>query len=150
MIGNTEQFLEKYLIEQIQLFSLNKIVTIIEDKDPDRIANELYNANLYVQLEKLFNNIEGGVSTKSSLIMSAMHAGLPIISTIGDMTDSLFFKDKINLFLISQNSNRFLCDTIKYILENPENSKNIAYDAKNTYHEYASWKTHINLLNIYL
>ena len=146
LIGESSKKHRTETIQKIQLFDLNKVITIIDDKNPDRIAKELFNANLYIQIEKLFNKIEGGISTKSGLIMTAMYAGLPIISTRGDMTDSFFFRDKENLLLITQNTANLLCNNIICLLENSNMSKNIGINARNTYYKYASWKMHINIL----
>ncbi len=70
----------------------------------DEMASYFSAADLYIQLEPVNEKGMGGLSLKSSILPAAFQYQLPVLSTIGDMTDTSVFQDNDNIFFCTNNT----------------------------------------------
>jgi glycosyltransferase involved in cell wall biosynthesis len=146
LLGNSTNYYKKYLINNIELLNIKDSVFIYDNIDPYQFSDLLVNSTIYIQLEKVVGDFEGGISTKSGAMMAAMQSGLPIISTVGDMTDMTYFKNLENIFLIKDNRPLSITYAINFILSNKGIFESIGKNARNTYLETNNFYLHSKLL----
>lgn len=146
LVGSLTNYKKKYLIENINSLNMKGSVFIYENIESHQISDLLVNSTIYIQLEKIFNEFEGGISTKSGAIMAAMQSGLPIISTVGDMTELTYFKNLENIFLINDNKSASIIYAINAILSNKGILQSIGKNARNNYLNINSFHIHSNNL----
>jgi glycosyltransferase involved in cell wall biosynthesis len=150
LIGKADEFLKKYLIEQIEILNLNDVVIIFDYNEPETISNILVNSTIYIQLENVYNNFEGGISTKSGAVMAAMQSALPVISVKGDMTDLNFFKNLENIYFIADNSQSSITCGIDAILSDQELFESLGSNARKKYFQNNSFYLHSrNILQVF-
>lgn len=133
LIGSSEFLFKKFIIDNIDSLNLRNVVFIYESTQAQDISDVLVNSSIYIQIEKLTNNFEGGVSTKSGAVMAAMQSALPIISIQGDMTDLTYFKNLDNILFIENNNISSIVCAINTILFNYEIFKFLGKNARNLY-----------------
>lgn len=90
----------KQIEESIKQKNLEQFVLIVRNSSADAIADHIQAADIYVQIEAVGEKNEGGVSTKSGCLSTALSLGKSIISTRGDLTDSDIFIDKYNILFV--------------------------------------------------
>jgi glycosyltransferase involved in cell wall biosynthesis len=128
------------------MLNIKDSVFIYDNIDPYHFSDLLVNSTIYIQLEKVVGDFKGGISTKSGAMMAAMQSGIPIISTVGDMTDMTYFKNLENIFLIKDNKSLSIINAVNSILSNKNIFISIGINARNTYLESNNFYLHSNLL----
>jgi len=84
------------------------------------------------------SDIRGGVGTKSSSLITAFYAGLPVIGCSGKMTDNFYFKHLENIYLLNDCSEQAVSKAILEVLNNKELTDKISHGAKNAYQKFFS------------
>ncbi len=146
LIGSSTNQNKKQTIKNIELLNIKDSVFIYDNIDPYQFSDILVNSTIYIQLEKVVGDFKGGISTKSGAMMAAMQSGLPIISTVGDMTDLTYFKNLENIFLIKDNKSISIINAVNYILSEKNILHTIGINARNTYLQTNNFFLHSNLL----
>jgi glycosyltransferase involved in cell wall biosynthesis len=141
-IGHSSDLHKKNIQNKINSLLLNNNVSIILDSDSVVLADYISKATIYIQLENVYRTNDGGVCTKSGTIMAAMSAGVPIVSTKGDMTDLNFFRNNENILFVEGNNISAIHDSLLYLIENHEIAKNLGKNAYLAYINNASWEVH--------
>lgn len=125
-----------YNLESYLLYKLNL--------RPEDYLQVLINATIFIQPEHVGYNNAGGVSSKSGTTATAMQLGLPVISTKGDMTDDIYFKDGLNISFVSPKEPISLASKIISLVDDRRASIFMGRQAKNDYWKYFSWDHTIN------
>lgn len=147
LVGKANNTIKQMVLQDIEHLQMREFVEIDTNEDALHIATTIKQANVYIQLEKVERKNEGGISTKSGLIMAAMQIGVPIITTQGDMTDISYFNNNHNICLIKYNVND-LTQSIVRITTNSAFANNLANNATATYHNKSGWNNFIAKLNL--
>ncbi len=110
-------------------------ISLVGHVSPEEIPSYLYKADLFVRASRS----EG----LGNSFLEAMAAGLPVIGTnIGGIAD--FLKDKETGFIVKPDDAEGLAKTIEMVLNNAEQSKNIAENGRRLVFEKYSWDTIAN------
>lgn len=147
LVGKANNMIKQMVLQDIEYLQMREFVEIDTNEDALHIATTIKQANVYIQLEKVERKNEGGISTKSGLIMAAMQIGVPIVTTQGDMTDTSYFKNNHNICLIKYNIND-LTQSILRITTNSSFANTLAKNATATYHNKSGWNNFIAKLNL--
>ncbi len=133
------QLLSEYdLINETSFFVNDKAETIVQ---------VLLESDIFIQLESVSPHGYGGVSSKSGTTAAAMHLGIPIISTCGDMTDQELFKQGENICLVPFNDPNIISEKIVELFKNKGYHTALSTNAKESYNSHFAW---INTLNYHL
>lgn len=147
LVGKANNTIKQMVLQDIEHLKMREFVEIDTNEDALHIATTIKQAKVYIQLEKVERKNEGGISTKSGLIMAAMQIGVPIITTQGDMTDTSYFNNNHNICLIKYNVND-LTQSILRITTNSSLANTLANNATATYHNKSGWNNFIAKLNL--
>lgn len=128
----------------VDLYNLKDEVEYTVHQPAKILLTILKQAAVFVQLEKVNRNGNGGVSSKSGTTATALYLGLPIITTKGDLTDLNLFKEDINLVFVPYNEPKRIAKAIYQLIENKSFHSSLCSEAKNTYSNSFAWKYTLN------
>jgi glycosyltransferase involved in cell wall biosynthesis len=122
-----------------QQYLPNEYFLFHTDYDNEFIASVIKEAYLYIHHEPIDEYGEGGISTKSGLVLAAFAYGRCLVGTCGDMTDESFFRSNENYICAN-----FLCPAdlsakLSYLLLNPEKTLSVGRNAYQSYKGYSSF-----------
>lgn len=150
IIGRTSQNDLTRINQYIEAYGLKKVFSFSVNLESDKVVEELQKAHLYIQLEGVSSRYQGGISSKSGTLATAMLLGIPTISTCGDMTDLQIFKDGINIIFVNGDPAK-IAKKINYINSDKEFKVSMRENAKLTYWNFFSWEHsiayYLNLFN---
>ncbi|MEI7979627.1 MAG: glycosyltransferase [Bacteroidota bacterium] len=124
-------------------YNLQKCIKYHVNLPDNEYCLALANTHYFVNIEFVSNKGEGGVSTKSGVIASAMALGLPIISTCGDLTDLNIFKHNENIFFVPFNNPILAAAEIQNLINNIPLRNNLIKHSKLTYYSKMQWSESI-------
>ncbi|MFX8562034.1 hypothetical protein ABTM00_20090, partial [Acinetobacter baumannii] len=75
--------------------------------------------------------------------MAAMQAGAPIITTKGDMTDTIFFEDGVNCIFLKCTNTSSIKESLMRLLNTRELRLQLKNNAIQTYQSMACWNKHV-------
>lgn len=134
----------EYYSQHLGIF---KSVEFFDKFAKEDVANAMSSADLFLHDEEVNTLGHGGVCSKSGVIAAAMAAGLPIISTRGDMTDDQLFIHQFNMILLERRTSLEYEKAMMGLYEKADVRKMLGKNAKSTYDKYFSWE---NTLLFYL
>lgn len=140
--------LELYLIgnatidhqERARVFqsTMNYPIEIIPPINEIALSELLSSASIYIQLESVDSFGEGGASTKSGALAAAFQHGKIIVTTKGDMTDSLYINEQ-TVFFVNPNEAVQIADAIEFIIKNNQQGEEKGRNAQKMYEEHMGW-----------
>lgn len=133
-----------FVNETIKKKGLGQSVLIISDHSADTIANIIQSAHIYVQIEKVGKNCEGGISTKSGCLATALSLGKSIISTQGDLTDLNVFVDKHNVFFVQYGDVESYADALLELYNNRSILEKMEINSSDLFNRSFSWSVCID------
>jgi glycosyltransferase involved in cell wall biosynthesis len=137
------------LKQLINTFGLEKSVYLTGYLEPIEVFKHLSAANLFVLLD---SDAYGGVGTKSTSLMAAYAAGLPIIGNQGLLTDSLLRHDE-NIYLIDSLDLGEIVGAITSLIDNQSLRQRLVEGSIKTYRDCLRWeriaKKHCEVLDSY-
>ncbi|MEN7549787.1 glycosyltransferase family 4 protein [Rapidithrix thailandica] len=104
----------------------------------EQLFEKLQTADVFLLMEDVNSKGWGGISTKSGSLSAAYLAGLPIISTKGDMTDS-FFQDQQNILLTGTCEVQKVKELVLQLYFNPELKERLRKNARMGFEQNLSW-----------
>ncbi|HWA33622.1 MAG TPA: glycosyltransferase family 4 protein [Cyclobacteriaceae bacterium] len=104
------------------------------------ISNLLNHTDVFLHLEYVSARGEGGICSKSSVVSAAMAAGLPIIGTFGDMTDTTLYKNAENIVFADFDSRDSICNQIQRLYSDLSFRLIIGSNARRSYENFFSWQ----------
>ena len=129
-----------FIHKKINEFELNGLFEISVNASEQVLIASMKRATLYVQLESVSSKNQGGVSSKSGSIATAMQVGIPIITTSGDMTDTSIFKDGINIYFVQYNNALVTAKIISNLSDDIQKLRLLSQSAKASYQKYFRWE----------
>lgn len=123
----------------ISVNGISENVFFSDKRSKADIAQVLYESDIFLHMEYVSERGEGGVSSKSGVAAAAMAAGLPIISSVGDMTDTTLYLQGENIILIQSPSVEAIRSSIRQLYSNKELRGTLGLNALKTYQQYFSW-----------
>lgn len=109
-----------------------RITGYLEERD---LFRHLEAADLYVLIDM---GVYGGVSAKSTALVAAYAAGLPVIGNRGRLTDSLFVHDR-NIHLVDTPEADTLARAMERLAGDPERRRRLAEGGRETYEKHFAW-----------
>jgi len=106
--------------------------------DAHSVFQHLMASDLFVLLEYVSPSFEGGVSNKSTSLAAAFAAGLPIVSTRGDMTNDLLLQEASVLW-VDYNSAEAIAEAIAKLLVDKQQLENARKRNRIFYEKYLAW-----------
>lgn len=122
---------------------INETSFFVNDK-AEIIVQALLESDIFIQLESVSPHGYGGVSSKSGTTAAAMHLGIPIISTCGDMTDQELFKHAENICLVPFNDPNRIAEKTLELFNNKGYYYTISTNAKQSYDRHFAWRNTLN------
>jgi len=107
--------------------------------DNEKIYKHLVISDIYLQLEGYDDYGSVGISTKSTSLVSAYAAGLPVIGSEGHMTDD-FFTHGQNIYYVKTMDIDEVAVTIRELLDNKEILLKLRNGAEKIFREKLSWE----------
>lgn len=140
VIGRAYETDLTFIHSKINEFELNGLFEICVNAQDQIIIDCMKTANFYIQLESVDFGKQGGVSSKSGSIATAMKLGIPIISTNGDMTDTSIFRDGINICFVEYDNALLTAQVINNLSDDIQNLQLLSQSAKDSYQKYFRWE----------
>lgn len=137
--GKTSKVHNQCIKNWLEAFGISDNASVYGILSPEKIADLMQTADIYMQPEPLYKKTQGGVSAKNGTIIAAMSMAKPIISTCGDMTDLRIFKNGENILFVNYNSVEEYSYIIKELIFDSEKKREIGLAAKATYEKYFAW-----------
>ncbi|MCZ6691440.1 MAG: glycosyltransferase family 4 protein [Planctomycetota bacterium] len=81
----------------------------------------------------------GGISAKSTVLVAAFAAGLPVVANRGPITDSLFVHDE-NIFLVDSAGPVELAAALDRLIDDPDGRRRLADGGRETYRQHFTWE----------
>ncbi|MBI3307938.1 MAG: glycosyltransferase family 4 protein [Candidatus Melainabacteria bacterium] len=100
MIGSGVEANKGYIMDNLNKYEVENYVVCKGYLSQNEVFCYLKTADLFIFLEEADKHNKGGVSVKSSSLMSAFAAGIPIVANWGDMTND-FLEDGKNILLVN-------------------------------------------------
>ncbi len=138
LVGKADKYHKEVLQKHIAQKSLTDKVTILPDTDAAILLAEMSRATIYIQIENVNTKGQGGASSKSGIMATALMLGLPIITTKGNLTDETYFKNKETVFFAEQHSDS-IASAIIEVLNDKMLRENMSANSRNTYNSFFSW-----------
>ena len=88
---------------------------------------------------------EGGLSSKSGVMADAMAAGLPIVGSCGDMTDTNLYVHEKNILLLEKPSVQSIRNSIKELYFNESLRLRLSTQVLETYRLFFSWDNTVRM-----
>lgn len=107
--------------------------------DNEKIYKHLVISDIYLQLEGYDDYGSVGISTKSTSLVSAYAAGLPVIGSEGHMTDDFFTHGK-NIYYVKTMDIDEVAVAIRELLDNKEILLKLRNGAEKIFREKLSWE----------
>lgn len=137
-IGKLKKNYQETFLERIEKLGLEKSKILFTGfVTPQKALEYLSKSTFYLGI------FENGISLKSGSIAAAFAAGTPIIGTHGDMTDSYFFKDKINCLLIKNKEGILINDVVDNVRKfhiDKKSYKKLTDNVLKDYETHLSWE----------
>ncbi len=137
--GRADDLEIKRINDLTNKYGLNKIIKCKVNLSENKYCTILRNTHIFIHLEFVSTNGEGGVSTKSGVVATAMAYGLPIITTCGDMTDFNVFKNNENLLFVPYDNPYIAVREIQMLTNNISLRSILSNNARDTYKNYMQW-----------
>lgn len=146
LIGDGNKHILNNLEQKIEMYKLQKIVTINSPIQSEKVPNELIKYDVAILIRKKNIQTSFGFSTKLGEYLAA---GLPVLTN--DISDNKqYLKDGNDSFFINQVSINEISSKIKEIIESRDNLKLMRESARNTAKKYFSNLTYKEqLINIF-
>jgi glycosyltransferase involved in cell wall biosynthesis len=148
-IGKIDPKQRLYLAQRIVQLALSEDVNMITNSDQSAITDYLYWGDIYVQPEWIDQLGNGGASLKSGVLMAAMKAGLPVLTTQGIMTDKNVLNEKSGI-LYYQNTGE-LSERLMLLCNQVNLRNSLGKAAQLFYQQNCSWEMiaekYLKLLN---
>lgn len=125
--------------ESIKKNNLEQFVLIVRNSSANVITDHIQAADIYVQIEAVGEKSEGGVSTKSGCLSTALSLGKSIISTRGDLTDLDIFIDKSNILFVRYGNVESYLNAFMKLRNNRFLIKQMEVNARITFSRFFSW-----------
>jgi glycosyltransferase involved in cell wall biosynthesis len=125
--------------ELITQYSLKDDIILTGLLSQDEVYSYLTISDIIFSFEKVENGNEGGASFKSGSLVASFIAGVPIITTKGDLNDDNFPKE-VPLFLFDPNDNNSLLLILKDLIDNPQKRIEYGLKVRSFYNNYLSWE----------
>ena len=103
------------------------------------LAAELQAASLVLLPQPLGAKGEGGISLKNGTLSAAMAAGLPVIATRGDMTDTSLLVHGHNIHLLNANSTEDWYKAIHHLLGDTAYREKLGHEALQFHERHLAW-----------
>ena len=94
---------------------------------------QLRDASIYLGLME-----DTGITLKSGSVAAAYCAGLPVIGTVGDMTDTYFFKHNQNCILVNNDPEQ-IAGAIQQLSQDKKQMTRLAQAARDSFDQWLSW-----------
>ncbi len=104
------------------------------------VSCHLQMADLFVLPERVYKNNRGGASFKSGALAAALATPLPVMSSLGDMTETPPLIHGENIWFTDFNNPKRLKNDILYLLNDPVLLDSIKLGARQLYKEYLNWE----------
>jgi glycosyltransferase involved in cell wall biosynthesis len=140
VIGRAYETDLTFIHNKINEFDLMGIFEICVNASEQILIDCIKRSTLYIQLESVDFGKQGGVSSKSGSIATAMKLGIPIISTRGDMTDTSIFRDGINICFVEYDNPLLAALIINNLINDIQHLQLLSQSAKASYQKYFSWE----------
>jgi glycosyltransferase involved in cell wall biosynthesis len=127
----------------IEKLNANIDIIISTHLPVEDIVKKMVRANIYIQKETVEHKNEGGASTKSGLLATALACGCIIVTSNGDMTDEQFLLNNKNIVFTNFNSSKCISETLERIIDNKSYYIKIAEEGKKKYWQKQSWQNTI-------
>ncbi|QHT65769.1 glycosyltransferase family 4 protein [Rhodocytophaga rosea] len=139
LIGKFPELWIQQMLKEAEKLKISDNVVVTGYLSSEDVYRHLLCADAFIQLENIMYDNWGGVSTKSGTLAAAYMAGLPIIGTKGDMTDS-FFSDGHNILLCNNNTLPEVTSKIISLINSDSLRKHLKSNAYKTFYEYLDWE----------
>jgi hypothetical protein len=99
----------------------------------------LAQGHLLLQPQPLYRHSEGGVSNKNGTVAAAFMMGLPVLTTLGDMTDTSFFEHGHNCWLLPDNEAGTWAQALVHLLPHQALRSQLGAAAHRRYQQQLAW-----------
>jgi len=139
LIGNYPTEWLEYIKNKAQHLKIsdNVIITGLI-KEEAEVYKLLSISDIYIVIEPINKLQQGGISTKSTSLLTGFAAGLPIIANKGDLTENILHH-KENIYLLNSIEPKTIADAIENILADKDLMQNLRIKAFETYSKYFTW-----------
>ena len=128
-----------FVESKLAAYKLLHRVEILVNLPPEEYIKLFFQSTIYFQFESVNRNGEGGVSSKSGLMATALMVGTPIITTKGDLTDTNLFVDQLNVLFIPTTNSKLAIDAVNLLISNDKYRSRIKQNGKEMYYKKFSW-----------
>jgi len=134
LVGKFSDAIQQKLKTAAGQYGVEEQITITGFLPASKAMETLRASTIFVALME-----DEGMTLKSSSLAAAFCAGLPVVGTAGDMTDTYFFKNNENCLFV-ENDPAQMAKAIKSLLHNPDKMKQLAIGAQYSFDQHLSWK----------
>lgn len=138
-LGSTRT--QERIVKAINSYNIAEHVSFFDKTSSSDIASLLRRADIFLQIENVNERGEGGVCSKSGVNSAAMAAGLAIISSCGDMTDPILYRNGENILFIESNSSDSISECIFRLYFDKSLRSRLSANALKTYTSFLTWDT---------
>lgn len=137
--GKDKKERQKSLLKELDERNMLSFVEYKGEQTAEQFAHWLHASDIFLQYEYVSKKGEGGASSKNTTIAAAMLAGLAILTTCGDMTDTSLYRNKENVWFLNLHSKEKVVEELLEIIQDGRWIENLQSASHSTYQTSFSW-----------